>query len=139
MTTLPSYSVCLLLPALPLSSRSLSFALLGSPQMGRFLNGALGPHREINLGMPCTSSRALEGSWVGHQVGSPSFEGWLCRGRTIIPALCSCTCRTTDVVANMLNPLFFCVGVQMVMMFLQASCAGKNRFQAKQMSVPNKL
>ena len=35
-----------------------------------------------------------------------------------------CPCQTTRVVASMQNPLFSCVGLQMVMMFLHASFAG---------------
>ena len=30
-----------------------------------------------------------------------------------------------------LNPQFFCVGVQMVMVFLQASCAGNKQISGK--------
>ena len=47
---------------------------VGSPQTGRLLNGALGPRRKINLGMPCASSKALNASWVDHRMGTPFFK-----------------------------------------------------------------
>ena len=58
--------------------------------------------------------------------------------KTKIPVLCNCACQTTEVVENMLI-LVFCVGVQMVMMFLKTFCIGNKKFQATQVSEPNKL
>ena len=42
---------------------------VGTPQTGRLLNGALGPHRE-KMSMPCASSQALNASWVDHHMGN---------------------------------------------------------------------
>ena len=57
----------------------------------------------------------------------------------MIPALCSCTCLTTKVVTSMLNPQFFCVGVQMVMMFCKHPLPVTKTIKAMQVSAPNKL
>ena len=45
-------------------------------------------------------------------------------------ALRVCTCQTTRVVVSVLNPPFSCVGLQMVMMFLQACFAGNKQISS---------
>ena len=50
-----------------------------------------------------------------------------------------CQTRTTKIILSMPNPQFLCAGLQMVMMFLQASIAVAKRYQATQVSVSNSL